>query len=754
MITGFRKLREQGKIDLEVTRENIRELAAEGKLSAELLFDAVLASGEETEAAFALIAIRTADGARLLANAVQQLIGELDTGTGASAELAEELKRLADTIAGVDAAELGADLKDIATVGGVLLLGFLARAGVAFTLYAGRAALATAANLRFAASAGTASGAVRGLGFTLRFLAGPGELLALGAYAAYEFATANERVADSLSGLPGDIDALRESLEKLNRAQLESRRLDALGQLEAADTAVAAAEARLRKLTPRPLVDIPGPLDAGQQFARRFSQSPQGEEARIRAAGELADARQTRDEIAAVLGDIDALLAGETPKKKKTETAKATSAARALERIHRRTEAALAKLTLNRFALIEHETAAHVAELETIKGEAGVDEAKRLATLEAVRKLGVEREEARVREQLEREFELRKRTAERLEAAREPVRDFHHELADEVRARNAETEQGIRLLGLEGEALIKQRARFGALAHIGAERLRLQRELSSAQRSGSDAQVAQAKAALALFESLTDKQAAYVAAMEAGAVAAERLRERTEAANQAIAQQERLAQTLESSFREFASSAISGTEDIGDAFRRMASRVIDEMLRIQLESQSLSGGGGGGGIFGDIAGTILGLFLGTAPNVNPVAKFGLPPGGSAGLLHAGGIAGALGGRRRAVSPEAFAHAPRFHRGGIAGQLRPNEVPIIAERGEEVLSESNPRHIQNLADGAGRIVINYAPVIQSDNQAAVERGLARVYPVWRAAVRRDIFTDLGRHSEGRTMAGRR
>ena len=51
--------------------------------------------------------------------------------------------------------------------------------------------------------------------------------------------------------------------------------------------------------------------------------------------------------------------------------------------------------------------------------------------------------------------------------------------------------------------------------------------------------------------------------------------------------------------------------------------------------------------------------------------------------HAGAVAGALGGVRRAVPPAIFAGAERYHAGGIAG-LRPDEVPIIAERGESIL----------------------------------------------------------------------
>ena len=54
-----------------------------------------------------------------------------------------------------------------------------------------------------------------------------------------------------------------------------------------------------------------------------------------------------------------------------------------------------------------------------------------------------------------------------------------------------------------------------------------------------------------------------------------------------------------------------------------------------------------------------------------------------GVAHEGGVAGRPGGVRRHVPPAIFARAGRYHAGGIAG-LRPDEVPIIAERGERIL----------------------------------------------------------------------
>ena len=58
------------------------------------------------------------------------------------------------------------------------------------------------------------------------------------------------------------------------------------------------------------------------------------------------------------------------------------------------------------------------------------------------------------------------------------------------------------------------------------------------------------------------------------------------------------------------------------------------------------------------------------------------------VAHSGGI---IGEARRAIY--ANSALPRFHSGGIAG-LRPDEVPLIAKRGEEILTQNDPRHRAN------------------------------------------------------------
>lgn len=94
-------------------------------------------------------------------------------------------------------------------------------------------------------------------------------------------------------------------------------------------------------------------------------------------------------------------------------------------------------------------------------------------------------------------------------------------------------------------------------------------------------------------------------------------------------------------------------------------------LMNSLGSLFSSGGGGGGGGFFDAIGSFFGSFF-----------------------HQGGVVG--GGRRsgRMVDPRVWIGAPRFHGGGIAG----NEIAAVLEKGEEVVTEDDPRHVKN---GGGR-----------------------------------------------------
>jgi tape measure domain-containing protein len=74
-----------------------------------------------------------------------------------------------------------------------------------------------------------------------------------------------------------------------------------------------------------------------------------------------------------------------------------------------------------------------------------------------------------------------------------------------------------------------------------------------------------------------------------------------------------------------------------------------------------------------------------------LGAFGFGAGGAI-VLHSGGIVGQRGAARQ-VDAGVFMNAVRYHGGGIAG-LMPNEVPAVLRRGEEVLTQDDPRHMFN------------------------------------------------------------
>lgn len=73
------------------------------------------------------------------------------------------------------------------------------------------------------------------------------------------------------------------------------------------------------------------------------------------------------------------------------------------------------------------------------------------------------------------------------------------------------------------------------------------------------------------------------------------------------------------------------------------------------------------------------------------------------IFHGGGVAGDSAAQTRSVPAIAWAAAPRYHGGGLAG-FRPDEVPAILQRGEEILPAGDPRHRNNIGTG-GPPVIN-------------------------------------------------
>lgn len=131
-----------------------------------------------------------------------------------------------------------------------------------------------------------------------------------------------------------------------------------------------------------------------------------------------------------------------------------------------------------------------------------------------------------------------------------------------------------------------------------------------------------------------------------------------------------MASGLTNAFDKFAQAVASGekaTKALADAFRQFAADFLRQIAQMIIKQLIL----------------------------NALKSVGFP-GFGASVGHSGGIVGSLN-RRRTVNPAVFYNAMRYHGGGVAG-LKPNEVPIIAEKGEELVTSDDPRHRKNAGVG--------------------------------------------------------
>lgn len=155
---------------------------------------------------------------------------------------------------------------------------------------------------------------------------------------------------------------------------------------------------------------------------------------------------------------------------------------------------------------------------------------------------------------------------------------------------------------------------------------------------------------------------------------------------------EQFASGLTNAIDEFA----SGTRSASDALRQFFADMLKWLARAIIQwtiLKAIQNSGFGGAVAGGV---------------------------NAGINHTGGIVGLTTSRRR-VPVTAFAGAVRYHSGGIAG-LRPNEVPTILERGEEVLTENDPRHRNNATGGSGSNPLQVKIVNAIDSTSVLKEAL--------------------------------
>lgn len=87
------------------------------------------------------------------------------------------------------------------------------------------------------------------------------------------------------------------------------------------------------------------------------------------------------------------------------------------------------------------------------------------------------------------------------------------------------------------------------------------------------------------------------------------------------------------------------------------------------------------------------------------------------FFHTGGVVGEGVSVTGNFHPATWNYAPRYHSGGIAG-LRPDEVPAILQRGEEVLTADDPRHSRN---GVGMGGVNISVNVSGADGSKGEQG---------------------------------
>ena len=140
-------------------------------------------------------------------------------------------------------------------------------------------------------------------------------------------------------------------------------------------------------------------------------------------------------------------------------------------------------------------------------------------------------------------------------------------------------------------------------------------------------------------------------------------------------------QGIVSAFESFAQAIATG-ENAFQAFGRAALQVLAQVLQqiaaaiIQMQILKMLQGFGGG--IGAFATQMLGGMAG----------------------HTGGVVGskAIGGGNRVGRPDWMRSALTYHTGGMAG-FAPDEVSATLKKGEEILTEEDPRHRNNLGGGS-------------------------------------------------------
>lgn len=154
-------------------------------------------------------------------------------------------------------------------------------------------------------------------------------------------------------------------------------------------------------------------------------------------------------------------------------------------------------------------------------------------------------------------------------------------------------------------------------------------------------------------------------------------------------------------------AATQGTQSLGEAFQNTAAAMLQYFAQL-LQKIAMT----------IIQAAIMNALLGGAPSAAGSTGGAKPPvdikaaAMVVGKNHKGGMAGSSGIGAMRVSPSVFANAQRYHTGGMVG-LQPDEVPIVAQEGEEVLTRDDPRN--RLNGGAANSTPQDIRIVAVDDQ---------------------------------------
>ena len=673
---GLDALSRSGTTFTAAQKELIESLVESGRRSEAL---ALILGELETQYGGAARAARETLGGAL--EALGNAIGDLtEVQSGSTEVLRLWIEGWTRAIERIDVADLHANLARLLTVGGAVA-GLYAVRVTGGLVSAGVAAIRAAPQVQSAAAAvGVLGRSARYAAVGLRLLSGPGALLTLLAVAAYEVYDAVSRSREQIRLAGSDArDAARDvgELTREYRALTDAEREGAIAATERAIAGLANALDGIRRRQSAALAE----RRAAENELKRIQDDPSKRGAVGLGSVDLTDyeavrresdrARAAQEKLTA--GTAEAALVHERLRvaekrlaaqraARSNTTAAPDAAAGVLDRaaldrvvaIRRQAEDRIARATLSRIELVDREERRQLDELAAAKAA----DVKGAQAIEAARN-AIVRAAQLERDRIYREDLIGRERAQR--AALDAARAARDEIGDALATPFRRAVREARRWGEETRAIL-------TAAGAGAEELArveeaVQQRIAAARREAAEA--------------------ARDAAEQAAAAA--------RAANTSVAQGfrygfEALGRSAESA-AELAASSVTG------AFHSMEDALVDFVRTGKLEFSSLANS-----IVADLARIAIRQSI-TGPLFGWLS--GLGAGGESfgagdwwAWNHAGGVAGALGGVRRYLPHGAFADAPRFHRGGIAGQLRPDEVPTILQRGEEIIPESNPRHIRN------------------------------------------------------------